>query len=308
MRPVTSRQTFIAFFLDNSYISGDMVRGELGVQLTGAGRAEKQHPLLKPFSAVGKVTISIVGDLGAILIFFALSFAGIFSRRQLSETMWQLFYVSVTSTGIVILVGLFTGMVLGLQLFHTLVQFGSENVLGTAVSLSLVRELGPVLTAIMIAARSGSGMAAEIGILRMSEQIDALDTMGVDPVRYLVSPRLAAAIIGFPILTAFFDLVGIIGGYVTGVLLMGANAGPYFYRVYSSATTADITGRLRKGNGLRRPGVDDLLLPGVFLPHADGKLRRKERGPRDAGRCRPFVHHDPDSGLRRDLPVDVKRL
>ena len=210
--------------------------------MTGTGRAEKQHPLLKPFSAVGKVTISIVGDLGAILIFFALSFAGIFSRRQLSETMWQLFYVSVTSTGIVILVGLFTGMVLGLQLFHTLVQFGSENVLGTAVTLALIRELGPVLTAIMIAARSGSGMAAEIGILRMSEQIDALDTMGVDPVRYLVSPRLAAAIIGFPILTAFFDLVGIIGGYVTGVLLMGANGGPYFYRVYSSATTADIRG------------------------------------------------------------------
>ncbi len=242
LRPVTSRQTFIAFVLDNSYISGDMVRGELGVQLTGAGRAVKQHPLLKPFSAVGRVTLSIVGDLGAILIFFALSFAGIFSRRQWGEAMWQLFYVSVTSTGIVILVGLFTGMVLGLQLFHTLVQFGSENVLGTAVTLALVRELGPVLTAIMIAARSGSGMAAEIGILRMSEQIDALDTMGVDPVRYLVSPRLAASIIGFPILTAFFDLVGIIGGYITGVVLMGANGGPYFYRVYSSANTADITG------------------------------------------------------------------
>jgi phospholipid/cholesterol/gamma-HCH transport system permease protein len=133
-------------------------------------------------------------------------------------------------------------MVLGLQLFYTLVQFGSVNALGTAVSLSLIRELGPVLTAIMVAARAGSGMAAEIGILRISEQIDALDTMGIDPIRYLVSPRLAASIVGFPILTAFFDLVGIIGGYLTGVILMGANAGTYFYRVQASVTVQDVRG------------------------------------------------------------------
>jgi len=219
-----------------------MVKGELGVQPSGAGRREKLSPVLRLFSGIGRGTVALLGNLGAILIFFVLSFAGIFSRRQFSETVSQLFYVSATSSGIVILVGLFTGMVLGLQLFHTLVQFGSANVLGTAMTLSLIRELGPVLTAIMIAARSGSGMAAEIGILRISEQIDALDTMGIDSVRYLVSPRLAASIIGFPILTAFFDLVGIIGGYLTGVVLMGANAGPYFYRVYSSATTADIRG------------------------------------------------------------------
>ncbi len=139
-----------------------------------------------------------------------------------------------------VLVGLFTGMVLGLQLFYTLVQFGSASVLGTAVALSLVRELGPVLTAIMVAARAGSGMAAEIGILRISEQIDALDTMGIDPVRYLVSPRLAASIIGMPILTAFFDLIGIIGGYLTGVLLLGANGGAYLYRVQASVTFEDV--------------------------------------------------------------------
>jgi phospholipid/cholesterol/gamma-HCH transport system permease protein len=127
-------------------------------------------------------------------------------------------------------------------LFYTLVEFGSASVLGTAVSLTLVRELGPVLTAIMVTARAGSGMAAEIGVLRISEQIDALDTMGIDPVGYLVSPRLAAAIIGMPLLTAFFDLIGIIGAYLTGVLLMGANAGAYFYRVHSSMTALDVRG------------------------------------------------------------------
>ena len=219
-----------------------MVKGELGIGKPGIGLEERRSLVLRFFAAVGRRVLALLGDFGAIFIFFVISLGGIFSRKQLTEMAWQLYYVSASSTGIVILVGLFTGMVLGLQLFYTLVQFGSVNALGTAVTLSLVRELGPVLTAIMVAARSGSGMAAEIGILRISEQIDALDTMGIDPVRYLVSPRLAASVIGMPILTAFFDLVGIIGGYLTGVLLLGANAGTYFYRVQSSVTFEDVRG------------------------------------------------------------------
>jgi phospholipid/cholesterol/gamma-HCH transport system permease protein len=133
-------------------------------------------------------------------------------------------------------------MVLGLQLFYTLIKFGSEGVLGSAVSLSLVRELGPVLTAIVVTARAGSSMAAEIGILRISDQIDALYTMRIDPMRYVVSPKLAASIISFPLLTAFFDLVGILGGYLTGVALLGINAGSYFYRVQSSVDLVDVRG------------------------------------------------------------------
>jgi len=155
-------------------------------------------------------------------------------------------YIGAKSSLIVMLVALFTGMVLGLQLFYTLVKFGSVGALGSAISLSLVRELGPVLTAIMITARAGSAMAAEIGILRNSEQIDALYTMGVDPIRYLISPRVAASIISFPLLTAFFDLIGIIGGYITGVVLLGTNAGTYFYRVQSSIDMVDIRGGFMK--------------------------------------------------------------
>lgn len=186
--------------------------------------------------------MDFVNSMGSMAIFFSLAFINIFRRKQIQEIVNQIYYIGATSSLIVMLVGLFTGMVLGLQLFYTLVKFGSVGALGSAVSLSLIRELGPVLTAIMITARAGSGMTAEIGILRISEQIDALYTMRVNPVRYLVSPRIAASIISFPLLTAFFDIVGILGGYVTGVLLLGTNAGTYFYRVQSSLDMVDVRG------------------------------------------------------------------
>ncbi|CAB5109277.1 Phospholipid ABC transporter permease protein MlaE [Olavius algarvensis associated proteobacterium Delta 3] len=114
------------------------------------------------------------------------------------------------------------------------------------MALSLIRELGPVLTAIMIIARAGSAMTAEIGIMRISEQIDALKTMGINPVRFLVSPRLAAGLISFPLLTALFDVIGIFGGYVTGSILLGINSGIYFSRVESSVRMTDVNGGFTK--------------------------------------------------------------
>ncbi len=200
------------------------------------------NDIVLPFSFIGARTLRLLGNFGAIAIFFSLAFVGIFRRKQLREIVNQVFYIGAKSSLIVLLVGLFTGMVLGLQLFYTLVKLGSVGALGSAISLSLVREMGPVLAAIMIAARAGSGTTAEIGILRISEQVDALYTMGVDPLRYLISPRIAASIISFPLLTAFFDLIGIIGGYLTGVLLLGTNGGTYLYRVQSSLSMVDIRG------------------------------------------------------------------
>jgi phospholipid/cholesterol/gamma-HCH transport system permease protein len=202
----------------------------------------RSNPLMTLFMLSGRGALRVLGNFGAIAVFFSLAFVNIFRRKQFREIVNQVFYIGASSSLIVLLVGLFTGMVLGLQLFYTLVKFGSVGALGSAISLTLVRELGPVLTAIMIAARAGSGMAAEIGILRNSEQVDALYTMGVDPVRYLVSPRIAASIISFPLLTAFFDLIGVIGGYLTGVLLLGTNGGTYFYRVQSSLDMVDVGG------------------------------------------------------------------
>jgi phospholipid/cholesterol/gamma-HCH transport system permease protein len=197
---------------------------------------------LRFFHGLGKRTMAVVNSLGAATIFFALSFLKIFRPKQLREIIHQVFFIGAKSSNIVMLVGLFTGMVLGLQLFYTLTKFGSEGVLGSVVAISLIRELGPVLTAIMITARAGSAMTAEIGILRISEQIDALYTMRIDPLRYLISPRIAASIISFPLLTAFFDLLGILGGYLTGVLLLGVDKGGYFYRIQLYVELADIRG------------------------------------------------------------------
>ncbi|HSB52493.1 MAG TPA: ABC transporter permease [Dissulfurispiraceae bacterium] len=194
------------------------------------------------FNTLGKSTIALVDNLGAATVFFVKGFLMIFRRKQFPEIIQQVFHVGAASSNIVMLVALFTGMVFGLQLFHTLTKFGSEGVLGSVIALALIRELGPVLTAIMVTARAGSSMTAEIGILRISEQIDALYTMRIDPLRFLVSPRIAAAIISFPLLTAFFDLVGILGGYLTGVVLLGVDPGAYFYRMETYVEMKDITG------------------------------------------------------------------
>ncbi len=196
-----------------------------------------------PLSAIGKAVISFIQEMGRIAIFFFQSFVLIFSFPiQSSKIIQQIYFIGTKSILVICLTGAFTGMVLGLQGYYTLVKFGSEGVLGAAVALSLIRELGPVLTAIMVIGRAGSAMAAEIGIMRISEQIDALETMDINPIRFLVSPRIAASIVSFPLLTAIFDCVGILGGYATGSVLLGINPGVYFSRVESSVSMVDING------------------------------------------------------------------
>lgn len=197
--------------------------------------------LMKPFAITGQAAIAWIKNLGAAGIFLILALLKIFQKKQFIKITQQLYYIGARSTLIIMLVALFTGMVLGLQSYYALVKFGAEGALGTLVALSLVRELGPVLTAIMITARAGSAITAEIGILRISEQIDALDTMRIDPLKYLISPRIAASVISFPILTALFDLIGIIGGYVSVAIVLGITSNTYFYRVQSSLELKDIT-------------------------------------------------------------------
>jgi len=195
--------------------------------------------VLNPF---GRFGIELNNTLGAMAVFLARAFIQIFRFKQAPEIINQVYFIGAKSASIVALVGFFTGMVLGLQLYYVMNKFGAVGFLGTAVSLSLIRELGPVLTAIMITARAGSAMTAEIGIQRISEQIDALITMRIDPLGYLISPRIAAALISFPILTAVFDLIGILGGYLSGVILMGANSGAYTYRIDASVEWLDVRG------------------------------------------------------------------
>ena len=205
------------------------------------------------------------------------------------------------------LVGLFTGMVLGLQLYYVLIKFGSAGVLGTAVALALIRELGPVLTAIMITARAGSAMTAEIGIQRISEQIDALSTMRIDPLGYLISPRIAAAVISFPILTAFFDLIGILGGWISGCILLGVNSGDYFFRVISSTQMEDIR------SGFIKSIVFGVLVVTIccfqgFYTHAHRQLRRQKRQPVDHLGGGAVLRNDPGFRLCCNLIYFVRVL
>ena len=196
-----------------------------------------------PLLLVGRLVISMNQELGRVVIFLFKGFIHIFSLPfQISKIIGQVYFIGMKSVFVIFLTAVFTGMVLGLQGYYTLVKFGSEGLLGAAVALSLIRELGPVLTAIMVIGRAGSAMAAEIGIMRISEQIDALETMDINPIRFLFSPRFAAALISFPLLTALFDVVGIFGGYLTGSGLLGISSGIYFARVESSVLMEDLTG------------------------------------------------------------------
>ncbi len=195
----------------------------------------------RPFAFTGRTVITWINSIGAATIFLILALLKTFHPKQFQKVIQQIYYIGARSTTIIMLVSLFTGMVLGLQSYHALVQFGAQGSLGTLVSLSLIRELGPVLTAIMITARAGSAITAEIGVQRISEQIDALETMRIDPFRYLVTPRITAAIISFPLLTTVFDLIGIIGGYLSSVMLMGLNAGVYAHSVQAYVDMEDLT-------------------------------------------------------------------
>jgi len=202
--------------------------------------------LTEPFADIGRAVIKWIDTLGSATIFLFLALWKTFRARQLSKVIHQIYYIGARSTAIIMLISLFTGMVLGLQSYHALVTFGAQGAVGTLVSLSLIRELGPVLTAIMITARAGSAITAEIGIQRISEQIDALSTMRIDPLRHIVSPRIAAAIISFPLLTTVFDLIGMIGGYISSVILLGLNAGVYMNSIYANVDLTDVIDGLIK--------------------------------------------------------------
>ena len=196
-----------------------------------------------PFQIIGQHAIGVILALGRVFLFFSQEFAMMFTYPfQVSKIVHQVHFIGMRSVFVICLTGAFTGMVLGLQGYYSLVKFGSEGFLGSAVALSLVRELGPVMAAIMVTARAGSAMAAEVGIMRISEQIDALETMDIAPVRFLISPKLAAALISFPLLTAIFDVVGLYGGYLTGSVLLGSNPAIYFSRAQSAVLMTDVTG------------------------------------------------------------------
>lgn len=199
--------------------------------------------LIRSIEKTGQTTLDFIHSTGRATLFLGSGAFHCFSFPfQFGKILDHTWFIGAKSIFVIIITAMFAGMVLGLQGYYSLVQFGSEALLGAPVALSLVRELGPVFTAIMITARAGSAMAAEIGVMRISEQIDALETMDIHPIRFIVSPRIVAAVISFPLLTALFDVVGIFGGYLTGSVMLGIKGGIYMDQVVSSVLIIDITG------------------------------------------------------------------
>ncbi len=154
--------------------------------------------------------------------------------------------MGVGSLNIVMLTGLFTGMVLALQTALSLETFGAKNYIGRVVSLSMIRELGPVLTALMVSGRVGSGIAAELGSMMVTDQINAMRAMGSDPIRKLVVPRMISGLVTVPLLTILSDTVGLLGGWLIGILLLKIPGGLYFQSAIDSLTVGDIIGGLIK--------------------------------------------------------------
>jgi phospholipid/cholesterol/gamma-HCH transport system permease protein len=203
--------------------------------------------MVSPLEAIGHVALAQVQGMGRMAVFLGSAcFWAVLPPLKLRRVVRQIHFIGVKSVSVILLTALFTGMVLGLQGYYTLRKFGSEGLLGTAVALSLIRELGPVMAALMVTARAGSATAAEIGIMRITEQIDALRAMAVNPMKYLVVPRVIAGLIALPLLTSIFDVVGIFGGYLVGVKLLGLSSGIYFSEMRNAVEMSDITGGILK--------------------------------------------------------------
>jgi len=203
--------------------------------------------MTRALEQIGGKTLLLIQEMGRMLLFLLTTFAWLVRPPiRWFQMIKQLHFIGFKSTFVVVLTALFTGMVLGLQGYYTLRKFGSEALLGSAVALSMIRELGPVLAALMVTARAGSAMTAEIGIMRITEQIDALDTMAVNPQQYLVAPKLVAGLIGVPLLVALFDVVGIWGGYLVGVDRLRVSAGSYWSSIESAVDWKDVYGGILK--------------------------------------------------------------
>jgi len=153
--------------------------------------------------------------------------------------VYQIYMVGVLSLIIISISGLFVGMVLALQGYTSLARFGAEETLGVIVALSLMRELGPVVTGLLFAGRAGSSLAAEIGLMRATEQLSAMEMMAVDPIKRVIGPRFIAGVISMPLLSAIFTTLGVLGGYLIGVELLGVDSGAYWSQIQHAATFKD---------------------------------------------------------------------
>lgn len=185
--------------------------------------------IIESIRGVGHRVVDAVWRLGYASRFFTLTLlkSGT-SLRRFSLVIREIYFTGVLSLIIIIVSGLFVGMVLGLQGYETLQRYGAESAVGTMVALSLLRELGPVVSALLFASRAGSAITAEIGLMKATEQLSAMEMMAVDPIARVVAPRFWSGVISMPLLAGLFSAVGVFGGYMVAVVLIGVDEGSFW--------------------------------------------------------------------------------
>ncbi len=196
------------------------------------------------FAGIERLGASVIRsfeEVGRLCQFLFQVIFSLFGRPfSIKDLVKQIAFIGARSMPIILLSGLFTGMVLALQFYDILVRFGSVDLMGSAVALSLIQELGPVMTALMVIARVGSATCAEIAIMRNEQQFDALTCMAINHHRYVMVPRLLSALISVPLLTAIFNLIGIMGGYVVGVYIKGVSGTAYMQTIIDTIGWTDL--------------------------------------------------------------------
>lgn len=205
------------------------------MQPTLAWEMRVPERLVSGLRGIGHQVVNGVWRLGYASRFFALTLLrSATSFRRFGLTVREIYFSGVLSLIIIIVSGLFVGMVLGLQGYETLQKYGSSEAVGTLVALSLTRELGPVVAALLFASRAGSAMTAEIGLMKATEQISAMEMMAVDPIARVIGPRFWAGVISMPLLAAMFSAVGVFGGYLITVVVIGVDAGAFWSQMQSA--------------------------------------------------------------------------
>ncbi len=203
--------------------------------------------LIKVIEFIGRAVKRPLEETGRIILLFYSILKELLRRPfEFRNVIKQMVEIGVNSLPVVLIMAVFTGMVLALQSFTGFKRFGAEGLVGSIVALSMTRELGPVLTALIVTGRAGAAMAAELGTMRVTEQIDALETLAVNPVKYLVVPRFLSGLFMLPALTVVTDIVGIIGGYFVAVKLLGAGSTTYMRATWDYLEIQDIYNGLIK--------------------------------------------------------------
>lgn len=203
--------------------------------------------VLNIINLVGKVSIDTCNNFGNIGLFFYDSIITLFTTKlKFKKVIYQMFYIGVGSLSVIVLIGVTIGAVLAVQSYEGLHRFGAERFIGPIIFISMAREFGPVLTAIMVIGRAGSAMTAEIGTMRITEQIDALQTLCINVKQYLIVPRLVATTFILPFLSIFCSLCGILAGYFMSVHVLNINSEMYMESIRENVLLSDITNGLIK--------------------------------------------------------------